>query len=235
MLLKSWYRGTEAYYSLNPPHRLMEQEEDYSAPFGMSQIDFNSMIRRRNLANLDRQLVEQGRVTLPGTLTVPSSNTARLVDVEHDAANAPEPLVADAEEAARPCSSVYSRDIDEGSPSFGTFFRQTHFSAHHFPKPVSNSLALAFAQEQHPCILVRLLPNIHIIEGNEPRHLLLRNSSTRTRILAASNPSFRQDTTHVCRRAETPTQLPTNHIIDSKERRHLLLRNRSAKGRISFT
>lgn len=98
MLLKSWYRGTEAcYYSLNPPHRLMEQEEDYFAPFGMSQIDFNSMIRRRNLANLDRQLVEQGRVTLPGTLTVPSSNTARLVDVEHDAANAPEPLVADAE------------------------------------------------------------------------------------------------------------------------------------------
>jgi hypothetical protein len=107
----------------------MEEEEDYFAPFGMSQIDFNSMIRRRNLAELTGQLIEQGRVTLPGTFTVPSSNTAQLMDAVHDAANMPEPLAAGVEEAARPCSSIYSRDIDEGSPSFGTFFDK-HRSSH---------------------------------------------------------------------------------------------------------
>lgn len=106
----------------------MEEEEVYFAPFGMSQSDFSSMIRRRNLADLTGQLVEPGRVTLPGTLTVPPGNIAQLVDVEHDAANTPEPLVADVEEAARLCSSVYSRDIDEGSPSFGTFFDRRRFS-----------------------------------------------------------------------------------------------------------
>jgi hypothetical protein len=102
-----------------------EEEEDYFAPFGMSQFDFNSMIRRRNLGNLTQQLVEQGRVTLPGASAVPpSNNTAQLADVEDGVANTPEPLVADGhdEGVARRSSSCYSREIDEDSPRFATFF-----------------------------------------------------------------------------------------------------------------
>lgn len=102
----------------------MEEEEDYFAPFGMSQFDFNSMIRRRNLANLTQQLVEQGRVTLPGGPAVPEGNTpAQLADVEDDAASTPEPLVDDDDEdVARRSSPCYSREIDEDSPRFATFF-----------------------------------------------------------------------------------------------------------------
>jgi hypothetical protein len=102
-----------------------EEEEDYFAPFGMSQFDFNSMIRRRNLGNLTQQLVEQGRVTLPGASAVPpSNNTAQLVDVENGVANTSEPSVAYANEdnVARRSSSCYSREIDEASPRFATFF-----------------------------------------------------------------------------------------------------------------
>ena len=83
----------------------------------MSQADFNSMIRRRNLADLTKDLVELGRVIVPGTLTVPS-NTAPLLKEHQHVANTPEPLVADGDGVARPCSSVYSRDIDGNSPSF---------------------------------------------------------------------------------------------------------------------
>ena len=72
------------------------QQEDYFAPLGMSQSDFNSMLRRRNLANLTQHLVQQGRVTLLGTGTssaVPY-NTAQLVELEDGGANFAEPLVA---------------------------------------------------------------------------------------------------------------------------------------------
>ena len=90
-------------------------EEDYFAPLGMSSFDFNSMMRRRYLAHRMQQLVEQGRVTLPGTATVPS-NTTLSVNAQHDAASTPEPPVADGEDVARPTSSVYSREIEDDSP-----------------------------------------------------------------------------------------------------------------------
>ncbi|GAB7328131.1 hypothetical protein MBLNU13_g00162t1 [Cladosporium sp. NU13] len=109
------------------------EEEDYFVPLGMSQIDFNSMIRRCNLADLTGQLIEQGRVALPGTFTDPSSNAAKLVDVEHDVANAPDPLVADDENVARPCSSIYSCDIDEDTPS-STALIDSGRSSHTTPK-----------------------------------------------------------------------------------------------------
>jgi hypothetical protein len=106
----------------------MEQEEDYFAPLGMSHSDFNSMLRRRNLANLTQHLIEQGRVTLPGTgtgtSTVVPSNTAQLVKVEDGVADFPEPLVADVEgeDVTRKSSSFYCRGIDEDSPRFAMFF-----------------------------------------------------------------------------------------------------------------
>jgi hypothetical protein len=87
----------------------MDQEEDYFAPLGMSQLDFNSMLRRRNLANLTQHLIEQGRVTLPGTgtSTVPS-NAAQLVKVEDGVTNFAEPQVADFvdEDVTRKSSSL---------------------------------------------------------------------------------------------------------------------------------
>lgn len=98
-----------------------QEEEDYFAPLGMSQTDLNSMIRRRNLAALTKQLIEQGRVTVRGTFTVPR-NTAKLVKVEDDVANMPELLVADIEEVARRSSSFYCCGIDVDSPRFAMFF-----------------------------------------------------------------------------------------------------------------
>jgi hypothetical protein len=94
-------------------------EEDYFAPLGMSSYDFNSMIRRRSLADMTQQLIEQGRVTLPGASAVPSK-TAKPMDTEHDTANMPEPQVADGQVVARASSSVYSRDIDGNSYCFTT-------------------------------------------------------------------------------------------------------------------
>jgi hypothetical protein len=88
------------------------EEETYYAPFGMSSFDFNSLIRKRSLAHLTRQLAEQGRVRLPGS-TNSSNNT-----VEHDVANTPDPPVTGIDEIAplpRPTSSKYSRDIDGNS------------------------------------------------------------------------------------------------------------------------
>lgn len=125
------------------PHYPMEQqeEEDYFAPLGMPQTDFNSMIRRRNLADLTKQLIEQGRVTLPGvagTLTVPI-NSAKLVKCENGVANIPEPLVADFEDIARRSSSFYCRGIDENSLRFATFF----------DKPGSRSRSIA-SESQSP-------------------------------------------------------------------------------------
>jgi hypothetical protein len=104
----------------------MEEQEDYFAPLGMSQSDFNSMLRRRNLADLTQHLIEQGRVTLPGTGTSSSAprNTARLVKVQAGVTNFPEPLVADFvdEDVTRKPSSFYCRGIDEDSPRFAMFF-----------------------------------------------------------------------------------------------------------------
>jgi hypothetical protein len=85
-------------------------EESYYAPLGMSSFDFNSLIRKCSLAHLTRQLIEQGRVPLPGS-TNPSNNTIKQQDV----ANTPDPPVTDISEIAplpRPASSEYSRDID---------------------------------------------------------------------------------------------------------------------------
>ena len=104
----------------------MEEEEDYFAPFGMSQFDFNSMVRRRNLADLTQQLVEQGRVALPGvSAALSNNNTAPPTDVEDDVANTPEPLVPDESNIARRSSSFYCCGISEDSPSFATFFDKT--------------------------------------------------------------------------------------------------------------
>lgn len=104
----------------------MEEQEDYFAPLGMCQSDFNSMLRRCNLADLTQHLIEQGRVTLPGTGTSSSvpSNTAQLVKVEDGVADFPEPLVADFvdEDVTRKSSSFYCRGIDEDSPRFAMFF-----------------------------------------------------------------------------------------------------------------
>jgi len=121
--------------SLHQP--MEEEEEDYFAPFGMSQFDFNSMIRRRNLANLTQQLVEQGRVTLPGASAVASSDRVQLADVKGGGAHAPESPATYDEDVARRSSSIYSREIDEDSPRSATFFdgpcRQPVVSEGHSP------------------------------------------------------------------------------------------------------
>lgn len=106
-------------------------EEDHFAPLGMSQTDFNAMIRRRNLADLTGQLVEQGRVIVPETPTVPR-NAAQLLRVENSAANTPELLAADGH-VARRSSSVYSRDIDGHSPP-STALADIHCSSHTIPQ-----------------------------------------------------------------------------------------------------
>jgi hypothetical protein len=88
------------------------EEETYYAPFGMSSFDFNSLIRKRSLAHLTRQLAEQGRVRLPGS-TNSSNNT-----IKPDVANTQDPPVTDIDEIKplpRPTSSKYSRDIDGNS------------------------------------------------------------------------------------------------------------------------
>jgi hypothetical protein len=88
------------------------KKETYHAPFGMSSFDFNSLIRKRSLAHLTRQLVEQGRVHLPG-----SSNTT-VNTIKHDVANTPDPPLIDIDEITplpRPISSKYSHDTDGNS------------------------------------------------------------------------------------------------------------------------
>jgi hypothetical protein len=88
------------------------EEETYYAPFGMSSFDFNSLMRKRSLAHLTRQLIKQGRVRLPGSAN-PSNNNIR-----QDVANAPNPPVTGVENVdplPRPTSSKYSRDIDGNS------------------------------------------------------------------------------------------------------------------------
>jgi hypothetical protein len=95
------------------------EEEDYFAPLSMSSFDFNSTIRRRFLAELTQQLIEQGPVRLPGTSAAPT-DAAQPADMSDDAANIPEPQVTDEQIVARACSSVYSREIDGDSPSSAT-------------------------------------------------------------------------------------------------------------------
>lgn len=87
-----------------------EQEEDYFAPLGVSPFDFSSMIRRRFLAHLTRQLIEQGRVSVPGAAVIPNT-TAQ--PTERSVANTPEPSVTDERGVSHPAGWVYSRDMDD--------------------------------------------------------------------------------------------------------------------------
>lgn len=101
---------------------IMEEEEDYYAPLGMPSSAFHSLMRRRFLAHLIRQLMQQRRLRVGNaTDTVASHETQSAVTELKEAANTPLPSsLTDNDndedvQVPRPPSSVYSRDIDGNS------------------------------------------------------------------------------------------------------------------------